>query len=960
MSLGERSTIRPSRTVQELLVAALASIMLAAVALLGWAAPLDNVLRDLRFDLTTRGTTGNIVFVDIDSKSLSAIGVWPWPRHVDAQILNALMQLGARRVVFDVDFSAASNEADDAAFSGALADAGGYAYLAAFAQPRLADGSQHENLPLPRFLADADPVGVNVPLDSAGMVRSYPYAATLGGRRIPSAATLLAGTIHGPGRTLDIDYTIDPQSLTRVSAIDVIGGRVDPKLVAGKDIVIGASALELRDFFVVPRYGVLPGAVLQILAAETLLQNRAPVPLGPWPALAAILLIAAAGYLLRRRLPFWAFMLMGGVGIVAAETLAAILQIGPGWLLDTASMDGALVTLGLAALLSEVRRRGAERRIAEDRLRYLARHDPLTGTLSRTNLVEHIAALGETRRDIAVIAIDLRRFRAINDSLGHSEGDELLKQVARRLAGLAPDGIARLGGDSFIALAPAMEPHRLLGFCAAMVQVLASPYELPNGHRVTIAACAGVTTSLTSGHDPETLLRHADMALWAARTRPGSAVEHYSSEMSDRLADSQTLDLALRAAISRRALSLAYQPQIDPQTGRMTGVEALARWHDQTLGQVSPARFIAVAEETGLIVEIGRWALETACRDAINWPGDIRVAVNVSPVQFELSDVAADVRAALDRSGLDPRRLDLEITEGVFVKNAAAATATLERLRGLGIGIALDDFGTGYSSLGYLGGLPIDKIKVDQSFVKRLPGDPEALAIVRTILSLSATLGKTTVAEGVETVEQAAMLKAAGCVEPAGLLFRTADARCRYHCPACRGGCPALGLIGGEEWSEWPDLNRRPFVPQTNALPGCATPRHGRLSSRLAVRAQPRPRGLAASNTPTRQRIKQRSLEVVVAERLKEYRAAAVPQFKPVRRAARRIEERDRSQAQRVGDGGAGPAPHLQVEHRAIDLGGTRHLASRSPGRRTGARPWHPARVPGLPSSAPAAPRLRR
>ncbi len=610
-----------------------------------------------------------------------------------------------------------------------------------------------------------------MPLDAAGMVRSYPYAATLGGRRIPSAATLLAGAIHSPGRTLDIDYTIDPQSLTRVSAIDVIGGRVDPKLVAGKDIVIGASALELRDFFVVPRYGVLPGAVLQILAAETLLQNRAPVPLGPWPALAAILLIAAAGYLLRRRLPFWAFMLMGGVGIVAAETLAAILQIGPGWLLDTASMDGALVTLGLAALLSEVRRRGAERRIAEDRLRYLARHDPLTGTLSRTNLVEHIAALGETRRDIAVIAIDLRRFRAINDSLGHSEGDELLKQVARRLAGLAPDGIARLGGDSFIALAPAMEPHRLLGFCAAMVQVLASPYELPNGHRVTIAACAGVTTSLTSGHDPETLLRHADMALWAARTRPGSAVEHYSSEMSDRLADSQTLDLALRAAISRRALSLAYQPQIDPQTGRMTGVEALARWHDQALGQVSPARFIAVAEETGLIVEIGRWALETACRDAINWPGDIRVAVNVSPVQFELSDVAADVRAALDRSGLDPRRLDLEITEGVFVKNAAAATATLERLRGLGIGIALDDFGTGYSSLGYLGGLPIDKIKVDQSFVKRLPGDPEALAIVRTILSLSATLGKTTVAEGVETVEQAAMLKAAGCASLQGYYF---------------------------------------------------------------------------------------------------------------------------------------------------------------------------------------------
>ena len=770
MPRGERSTGRASRSAQELLFAAVACMALAAISLLGWAAPLDNALRDFRFGLATRGTTGHIVFVDIDSKSLSAVGVWPWPRHVHAQILNALMQLGARRAVFDVDFSAASNQADDAAFSSALADAGGYAYLAAFAQPRLADGTQHDNLPLPAFLANADPVGVNVPLDAAGMVRSYPYSATLGGRTIASAATLLSGAAPAAG-TLDIDYSIDPQTLTRISAIDLIEGRVDPRLVAGKDVVIGASALELRDFFVVPRYGILPGAVLQILAAETLLQNRAPTPLGPWPALAAIVIIAAAGYLLRRRLPFWTFILIAGIGMVAAEGLAAFLQIGPGVLLDTATMDGALVTMGLAALLSEVRRRGNERRIAEDRLRYLARHDPLTGTLSRTSLVERIGAAGATGRDLAVIAIDLRRFRAINDSLGHSEGDELLKQVARRLGDLAPDGIARLGGDSFIALARPMERDRLLGFCTAMVQVLASPYELPNGHRATIAACAGVTTSLISGREPETLLSHADMALWAARTRPGSSVEHYSPQMTARLADRQTLDLALRGAIGRRALSLAYQPQVDPKTGRTIGVEALARWHDEALGPVSPARFITLAEETGLIVDLGRWALETACRDAAGWAPDIRVAVNVSPVQFELSDVAADVRAALDRSGLDPRRLDLEITEGVFVKNAAAATATLARLQALGIGIALDDFGTGYSSLGYLAGLPIDKIKIDQSFVRRLPADAEALAIVRTILSLSATLGKTTVAEGVETVEQAAMLQAAGCSTFQGYYF---------------------------------------------------------------------------------------------------------------------------------------------------------------------------------------------
>jgi len=763
MTIGERTVELRSRPALELFFAALACALLAVTAIVGWSAPLDNVLRDLRFDLTTRGTTGSIVFVDIDSRSLSTIGVWPWPRKIDAQILDALMQLGARRAVFDVDFSAASDEADDAAFATSLANAGGYAYLAAFAQPRRADGTQHDNLPLPRFLANADPVGVNVPLDTDGMVRTYPYAARLNGTVIASSAALLSGVTDNAQPRAIVDYSISPESLTRISAIDLIDGRVDPRLVSGKDVVIGASALELRDFFVVPRYGILPGAVLQILAAETMLQHRALAPLGPGPALVAIFAVAGAALLLRRRLPFWAFIVMAAAGVLSAEILAAALQIGPGWLLDTTPIDAALLVLGLTALISEIRRRGAERRIAEDRLRYLARHDPLTGALSRTTLVERIVAGTASGRDLAVIAIDLRRFRDINDSLGYGVGDELLKQVAHRLGGLAPDGVARLGSDSFVALAPALARERLLGLCSAMVQLLASPYELSGGRRATIAASAGVTSSGVSGSDPENLLRHADMALWAAKSHPGSAVEHYSSEMSDRLTENQELDHALRQAIGRRALTLAYQPQVDPRTGRMVGVEALARWRDDALGQVSPARFIAVAEETGLIVEIGRWALDTACGDAASWPAELKVAVNVSPVQFELSNVAEDVRHALARSGLDPRRLELEITEGVFVKNAEATKARLAELRELGVSVAMDDFGTGYSSLSYLSGLPIDKIKIDQSFVRRLPERAEALAIVKAVLTLSTALGKTTVAEGVETIEQAALLGAAGC-----------------------------------------------------------------------------------------------------------------------------------------------------------------------------------------------------
>jgi diguanylate cyclase (GGDEF)-like protein len=877
------------RSLGHLLVAA----AYAGLLLLTWAGllrPLDNGLRDLRFAATPRTATGSVVFVDIDSQSLSSVGVWPWPRHVHADLLDAVMASGANDVAFDIDFSVASSPAEDAAFAAALERAGGYAYLAAFRQQKVGARAADFNLPLAEFRAFANPITVNVSLDPDGVVRSYPFGLTIGSQNVPSVASAFTGVSAPPGTAFNVDYSINPNAIERISAADLLAGKVAPERLAGKNVIVGASAVELRDYFVVPRFGAIPGALLQALATETLKQGRSLQPADPGAGLAAILLIGIIALLARRRVSVpvaiaGALLLSG-----AAEGLALWLQGSMGLLVDTAGVHLAAFALLLAVFAAELVRRGEQRRKAtrerdavrrildqvvtdnfdgvviadaddrivaasqfaeqllgrqlqgeragtalperfaqllsgalqghgeqgeftlrlgesdgvleyvvthstvevgdavrpvacltfrditarrraEERLRYLGGHDPLTGAVSRTLLVETIEAAFEDGRDVGLVLVDLRRFRIINDALGHSQGDLLLKQVVSRLKSMGPDVVARLGGDSFALLTPSMTPEKLTGFGHAVVQWLAFPYQLADDHQAIIAASAGATNSIVSGRDAKALLSHADMALSAAKQRSGASVALFSPEMDNRLRQRQAMDASLRQALVRREFSLAYQPQVDLADGETVGAEALARWVHPTLGAIPPDRFIPAAEETGLIVEIGRWALEAACTEAARWPAPLKVAVNVSPVQFELSDVCADVRAALDRSGLAPERLELEITEGVFVHNFEAVTAKLREIRRLGVGVALDDFGTGYSSLSYLGQLPIDKIKIDQSFVSRLPADTEAAAIVRAVVTLAESLGKQVIAEGIETADQSWILQMTGCTLGQGYYF---------------------------------------------------------------------------------------------------------------------------------------------------------------------------------------------
>lgn len=432
-----------------------------------------------------------------------------------------------------------------------------------------------------------------------------------------------------------------------------------------------------------------------------------------------------------------------------------------------------------------------ERRRAEEKLNFLATHDPLTGALSRTGLCNAINERFETERGraegLTVLAIDLARFRPVNDALGHAHGDMLLKQVVSRLRSTGASYVARLGGQGFAIAHAGLDAEESAQFAALIEERLVAPYQL-GPHRAIIGADLGMSHSSVSGYDPEQLLSHADMALTIARKPAGKGYAAFSPEMDESLRARQELETAMQQAMERGEISLMFQPQASLDDGAIIGVEALMRWTHKELGSVSPERFIPVAEETGKIVEMGRWILDAACREVASWPGNLRLSVNVSPVQFELVDVVDEVRETLGRSGLSPDRLDIEITEGVFVSNARAITEALQKLRNFGVSIALDDFGTGYSSLSYLGRLPVDKIKIDQSFVKRLPGDQEAGVIIRAVMMLSEALDKTVIAEGIETADQAWMLKMMGCKVGQG-----------YHFGRPKTAEEMRALLGGDE-----------------------------------------------------------------------------------------------------------------------------------------------------------------
>ncbi len=894
------------------------TFVVASVSCLGFFGALtglDDAIDDARFRLWNRPPSGELLVVQIDARSLTVDRSWPWSRDLYAEIVRRLQADDAAAIALDVDLSTPGTPSGDAALEDALKKADGSVILASLRDP--AEPGSHVRplrVPIDRFQQNSWPALVNQDNRHHGVVRDMTRFEPVSDPRLPSVealpgfSTLLVSPPANPDRTFTIDYGIDADRIDSVSADALLRGMVDRKRVAGRKVLVGATAPELGDFVSVPRFGVIAGITMHAIAAESLIAGRDLRPVAPWWTLLACGgLLAAAGAVACR------FKLAGHLAVLAAaaalgEGVAIAVQGAWPLLPSTAPLHSGLLCFALIAVAVEIEDRrvnilrsraeaerlrtildrviadnyagivvvdhdgtvraisavaagivglppglegpqpfhavlprplaklcaealagmaagswrprpagellctlngGAERtldcvatpsrvpgpvgpygslgperhavclsfadvteqRAAQARLLTMARVDTLTGLYNRGVLMDEVAAALEQPVDGAVTALlffDLDRFKVVNERLGHSVGDQLLAAVAGRLRGvLAGDDLAaRLGGDEYAVLVRRPDEAEVMRFAEAVVGAVSGVHAV-GPYEASIGVSLGVVTA-GEGDDVRTLMRKADAAMAAARAAGGDRVALFDAAMERGAADDRALEHDLRQALGRGELSVVYQRQVDLATDLITGVEALVRWTHPERGAVSPAKFIPIAERTGLIESVGAFVLRRACRDAAAWPLPIKVSVNLSAVQLSRGDLVATVADALTESGLPAARLDLELTESLLMENDGAAQDRLDRLRAAGVHLSLDDFGTGYSSLSYLRTFAIDKLKIDQSFVRGLPDDKAAAAIIAAVVSLAGNLGLRVNAEGCETVEQLAQLKALGCHEVQG------------------------------------------------------------------------------------------------------------------------------------------------------------------------------------------------
>ncbi|MBD8892843.1 EAL domain-containing protein [Roseibium litorale] len=874
----------------------------------------ERFLSKQRFALLDRPATGNVVIVDIDARSLSEVGVWPWPRRIHGQLTDILLNAGAAEIGFDIDFSSASNAVDDAYFEAMLKRADGAVDLAVFRQvPDLQSSKTDPMLvswPLPRFLEHAWPATVMVPIEKDGAVWRAEWGETIDGEAIPSLAALIGGKSGAPGATFWIDYSIDISGFGTLSATDVVNGRFDPGQVAGKKVLIAASAQELRDLFSVPVHGILSGGMIQALAAESIAQDRALIPAGggfflfaalalglgvlalrnvdwrvrlalllclspmmeaaalilqsrtpvlPQTACAQLaLLVLAAGLALRqvgvhrillrvteihnqnnRRLvsrvledSFDGIVLVDEGGIVRAASRSARAIWGedlqPGTCLRTVvpeqiwtdleevlssgpQQDWLPVRQEVEAGGGETARKVVEyvvtpmsqvdvlkgrlssqtqevslailtcrdvtmQRKAMDRLGYLASHDPVTGLQNRLGLEEQLQRLCGGGEDVSgVFSLALISLDDLDEavaSLGFSFGDLLRGAAASRLAQAAGEGafLATIGDNCLACVWNEPDETYVVRTAARLVEELEAEYEL-EGSRIHSGITLGYCLVDTDEMDVAVPLRDAGAALSFARKLGGGLPVRFEPSMHVMFERRRRLELDLAKALPQGRIRAVYQPLVDLKTSRIIGAEALMRWDHPEFGYISPAEFIPIAEQSGQIRQLGVWMLRQAALDAASWPRKLRLAVNVSAVQFTDGELANAVSDALSRSGFPAAGLDLELTESLFIQGGDSVSEQIMALNRLGCGLALDDFGTGYSSLGYIPRFPFTKIKIDKSFVDRVCEDPAQAAIICTVVDLAASFGMNVVAEGIEHPAQQKQLIELGCDIGQGFLF---------------------------------------------------------------------------------------------------------------------------------------------------------------------------------------------
>lgn len=903
----------------QVLVANLRSILGALIvavvlATSGYLSPIHNSLTELRMELWPRAASQQIVFIGIDKQSLDSVGIWPWPRSVHAKTVAKLSELGAAEIAFDVDFSTPSSKTEDARLAEALRTSNASVVLPTFLQP-FATGTGDtvlvESKPIDLLADEAWIASVNVVPEPDGLVRFYPRANNINDELVPSLSSVLSGAEQLDQSYFPIDFSITPSSIPTYSLSDVLAGAVPAAAIEGKTVLIGAHALELRDNLSTPVYGVIAGPVLQILAAETLIQKRVARGTGLVVVLALIVLVSilALTILPRMRLAFQMITIAGlaaGFELAAhiafrdyaiqastAPILAYLLLIGivriagdldvRTWLLRLAKAEAANTRQVLDQVFEDssdailiVRENGEtyeqnsrfsqlfaatigghkpelfilpqklsdEAQLAiqhlkaipdtthshtikgrlgvgetdgksiidysitpsqvhtpgeqleqgnetfyiatitardvtveieqRDRLEYLSKFDELTGAERRSRFIAELSDNGEVEAHSTIFAIGLLRFDNLVATMGREIGDELLRALHKKVSVSNPciAGIARLDRATFgIRLASNTSQDDLSNFALQLLDDLADPVMIRR-QAVSVDFCIGhASGNCASSADASRLLNQAEFALREAEKLGPNGIAEFNAQTNSRQKRAREMEQEMRGALAAGEFHVVYQPQVEAMTGRPVGAEALIRWTNPKFGKVSPAEFIEIAETTGLILQIGQFILNQACRDAMAWDKHVSVSVNVSPIQLSRGDVVQDVRNALTISGLPAERLVIELTESSFIGDEDELLHKLDLLKSMGVSIVLDDFGTGYSSLGYLARFPMDKIKVDQSFVRNIAKSPTNQAIVRSIKVLADGFNIKVLCEGVETESDLRLVQQLGCQEIQGYYF---------------------------------------------------------------------------------------------------------------------------------------------------------------------------------------------
>ncbi len=885
--------------------------ILVAVLLTGMHKTVQNALIDARYGWFPRQAGGEIVLISIDPSSIEAIGTWPWPRSIHADLIDKLERAGAGDIVFDIDFSSPSTPDSDAAFEDALQRAGGSVVLPAFKQlvsNRGVGNTTYVNRPLPRFGEHAWSAIVNLPVDPDGLVRHFRFGETLEGNYLPVAGAMLAGRYDKDDQHYLIDFSIRPKSIPSLSYIDALRG--DAATLAGlkgKKVIIGATALELGDRLNVPNGRILTGALLQALVAESILQGRvlqvtsyvvtmigisivALVMFAMWRRRSAgfralvlamsatvaelgatvvqaklpividtsLFLIAISGYL--AVIALYEIDLRGLLGAIAERRFQTItMSLGDGLVCTNTKGDvvlwnrgaatifgyeanemigqpfnkilalsggdgnrhlnligelprGELVAPGGKVMELDGRRKNGKifplevcfsgwqgtdgfqfgailrdisvRKREAERIKYLAEHDTLTGLANRhtlrVRLGEAFAKASRAGTKVAILVMDLDNFKEINDTMSHACGDQVLCEVAQVLRTLIGDTglIARLGGDEFaVVIAGDDLAHKAQGLVDRIARAFKNTELLIDGQAIRIKCSFGVAIFPEHCRTEEELLANADLALYRAKAAGRGTHMFFNRQIRDEIETRRSLQAELERAVERHEFELFYQPQVRLADGRLVGVEALIRWRHPDRGLVLPAEFMPLVNASSIAERLGLWVMEAACMQGREWQRQghaLRIGVNLSPSQIHSGNLAASAALVLKKTGLSPSLLELEVTENILIEDDERARDIFQRIRNLGIGIALDDFGTGYASLTYLKKFPLDRLKIDRSFVRELRATTDDAAIVQSTVSLSKMLGLSVIAEGIEDRTTAELLVSMGCDEGQGYYFSPA------------------------------------------------------------------------------------------------------------------------------------------------------------------------------------------